>query len=102
MDSKRPSRNMVADVPRESVRVFTADGIRWLPLTEDERHVVGLHWNAIRRFLQEADTSRLDALAEGLDSPAVGVGGDRLAFDLDRIEEIAAHGDVRFESIYEG
>ena len=91
------------------LRVLTTTGLRVVTgLTAAEASQVGRHWNAIRRYLETGDDTRLTGLtgvvvgATHPPGPGVGTaGGFELETDLDVIEWHAVRGDIGFESIYD-
>jgi hypothetical protein len=81
---------------RPPIRVLTAGGVRFLTgLTAAEATTVGLHWNAVRSYLEYGDDRKLVQFIN------VRVGGHALETDPLVIEWHALRGDVRFESIYD-
>lgn len=89
---------------KDAIRVFTTQGVVMIGgLDEWHRSIVGSHWNAIRRLLEDGNDAQLGGLRFTLHHAGgrSRFGGYELEFDPDVIEREGARGDVRFESIYE-
>lgn len=63
--------------------------------TDGAASSIGSHWNAIKHYLDTGDDSLL-ALFDGET-----INFHRFLTDLDRIDELAAVGELEFEDIYE-
>lgn len=88
------------------IRVLTPSGLQFLHgLSEQNRSIVGQHWNAVRRYLEYGDDSQLPPF-NGYTVTATDPSTSReapvqLESDLEAIEWHAVRGDVTFESIYD-
>jgi hypothetical protein len=77
------------------MRILTNTGPETVGVSRRESKTVGRYWNAIGRYLRNGDTSELDRFR------GASVGGYELEADLDAIDELAAHGELDFEDVYE-
>lgn len=77
------------------VTVLTNTGKETLSLGRRDSTTVSRHWNAVGRYLKQGDSSELERFR------GVSMGGYELESDLDVIDELAARGELEFESIYE-
>jgi len=63
--------------------------------TDEEASTLGSYWNAVGRYRDNGDTSRL------VDFEGVTIAGHRLETDTDEIDFWASRGELSFDSIYE-
>jgi hypothetical protein len=93
---KRGRRWRIArDRAYRPMRILTNTGVEVLSVSRRDASIVGRHWAAIGRYLQNGDDSELRRLR------GVTVNGYELETDLDVIDELAARGELDFEDIYE-